>query len=161
MDSHASNKPVIVIDSREKRAWSFTPERIGGVVQKALPAGDYSLQGYEMQIAIERKSFADYIATIIHSRDRFTRELAILKSYPRAWIIVEGSFDDLLHGRYDSQVNPKSLSAITASLMVAYGIPVLFATDRACACALAEELLLQWYQRQEAKPNGNASRFTP
>lgn len=161
MDSPASNKPIIVIDSREQRPWTFNSERVGGVVQATLPAGDYSLQGYETRIAIERKSFPDYIGTIIHARDRFARELTVLKSYPRAWIVVEGSLDDLLHGRYDSRAHPHSLLAITASLMADYGIPVLFATDRPSACALTEALLVQWHARQEKKTYGRTANHTP
>ncbi|MEI7833122.1 MAG: ERCC4 domain-containing protein [bacterium] len=144
MASRASS-PIIVIDTREQRAYSFNETRVGGVVHTALPAGDYSLQGCEMQIAIERKSLPDYINTVIHSPERFRRELALLKTYPRAWIVVEGSLDDLLQGRYDSQVLPQSLLAITAALMTQYQIPVLFAGDRPSARALVEELLLQWH----------------
>lgn len=150
MDSRAS-KPVVVIDTREQRPYSFSENRVGGVARAALPAGDYSLQGYETQIAVERKSLEDYISTIIHAQDRFGRELALLKTYPRAWIVVEGSLDDILQGRYQSRANPQSLLALTASLMTTIGIPVLFATDRPNARALVEELLLQWHARQERR----------
>ena len=43
-------RPVIVTDTREKKAYIFK-----GSVQKALPAGDYSLAGHERRVAIERK----------------------------------------------------------------------------------------------------------
>jgi len=152
---------VIVIDSREQRPWTFSSERVGGVVTAALPAGDYSLQGQETQIAVERKSLEDYIGTIIHAHDRFARELAILKTYPRAWIVVEGSLDDILHGRYDSRAHPKSLLALTASVMASYGIPVIFAADRPSACALVEELLLQWSARQERRTHERTTMPTP
>ncbi len=150
MASRASN-PIIVIDTREQRPYTFSTVRVGGVVHAALPAGDYSLQGYETQIAIERKSLPDYISTVIHAKDRFRRELTLLKTYPRAWIVVEGALDDLLHGRYDARVTPQALLAITASLMTHYAIPVLFAGDRPSACALVEELLVQWHAFQEQK----------
>jgi DNA excision repair protein ERCC-4 len=142
--SRASN-PIIVIDTREQRPYTFSEARVGGVVHAALPAGDYSVQGCETQIAVERKSLPDYISTVIHAQERFGRELALLKTYPRAWIVVEGSLDDVLQGRYDSRVTPQSLLAITASLMTRYAIPVLFAGDRPSARALVEELLVQWH----------------
>ena len=41
-----------MIDSREQRGYTFQETRVGGVVHAALPAGDYSLQGFETQIAI-------------------------------------------------------------------------------------------------------------
>lgn len=140
-----ASKPIIVIDTREQRPYTFDDTRVGGVVHAALPAGDYSVQGCEMQIAIERKSLADYISTVVHAQERFGRELALLKTYPRAWIVVEGSLDEVLQGRYDSRVTPQSLLAMTASLMTWYAIPVLFAGDRLSARALVEELLVQWH----------------
>ena len=75
----------------------------------------------------------------------------MLKTYPRAWIVVEASLDDILQGRYQSRAYPQSLLALTASLMTTIGIPVLFATDRPSARALVEELLLQWHARQERR----------
>jgi len=146
-----ASKPIIVIDSREQREYTFQETRVGGVVKTALPAGDYSLQGYETQIAVERKSLPDYISTVIHAHGRFSRELALLKTYPRAWIVVEGALDDILQGRYDSRASPQSLLAITASLMTQYHIPVLFAGDRPSARALVEELLVQWHAHQQRK----------
>lgn len=59
MVSPASDKPIIVVDTREQRPYSFDEARVGGVVHAALPAGDYSLLGQETRIAIERKSLAD------------------------------------------------------------------------------------------------------
>lgn len=147
MASRAS-KPILVIDTREQRPYTFTDSRVGGVVHAALPAGDYSVQGCEMQIAVERKSLPDYINTVVHAQERFGRELALLKTYPRAWIVVEGSLDDVVQGRYDSRVTPQALLAMTASLMTRYGIPVLFAGDRPSARALVEELLVQWHAHQ-------------
>ena len=45
----------IVIDSREKEPYTFACE-----VQKAkLEAGDYSVQGFEQHVAVERKSLPD------------------------------------------------------------------------------------------------------
>lgn len=148
MDSPAS-KPIIVIDTREQRGYTFSSELIGGVVHAALPAGDYSLQGYETQITIERKSLDDYVQTVIHAKERFARELNLLRSYPRAWIVVEATLDDVLQGRYASRAHPQSVLGLTAALMTKYDIPVLFASDRPSAIALVESLLLHWHAQQQ------------
>ena len=148
MDCRAS-KPIIVIDTREQRGYTFASDRIGGVVHTALPAGDYSLQGYETQIAIERKSLDDYVQTVVHAQERFARELSLLRAYPRAWIVVEATLDDVLQGRYASRAHPQSVLGLTAALMTRYGIPVLFASDRPSAIALVETLLLHWHAQQQ------------
>jgi len=132
---------VIVIDTREKLPYSFSEESVAGSVRKALPAGDYSVEGFETAIAVERKTLADYISSMIHARDRFTRELHALHAYPFAWIIVEASLDDLLHGNYASRAHPASLLGLTVMIMTTYRIPVLFAHDRPGARALTEALL--------------------
>jgi len=138
--------PTIVIDTREQRPYSFAAE-VAGSVRQALPAGDYSVAGYETTLAIERKTLDDYISTVIHARGRFARELAALSSYQFAWIVVEGSLDDVLHGRYASRVHPASLMGLTMLVMTEYRIPVLFAHDRPCARALTEALLLAAVKR--------------
>jgi len=144
-----SNKPCIIIDTREQRGYSFSP-RVD-TIERALPAGDYSLLGYETLIAIERKSFADYISTVIHAQERFARELSILRSYPRAWIVVEARMGDILAGNYESRVSPQALFAMTASLQSQYNIQIEFADNREIACAWVEELLWQYWQGKEGK----------
>ncbi len=134
-------KPVIVIDTREQRPYGFSEETVAGSVRKALPAGDYSVEGFETAIAVERKTLADYISSMIHARDRFTRELHTLREYSFAWIIVEASLDDLLRGNYASRAHPSSLLGLTSMIMTTYRIPVLFAHDRPCARTLTETLL--------------------
>lgn len=139
--------PCIIIDTREKRPYSFS-DRVT-TMHATLPGGDYSLQGYETQIAIERKSLDDFVQTLIHAQERFSRELGLLRTYPRAWIVVEATLDDVLQGRYTSRAHPQSVLALTAALMARYGIPVLFASDRPSAVALVEMLLLQWHAQQQ------------
>ena len=136
------SKPTIVIDTREQRPYSFAAD-LAGSVRHALPAGDYSLLGLEASVAVERKALDDFVSTVIHARQRFARELTVLQTYSHAWIVVEGSLEDVLLGRYRSRATPQALLGITASLMIDYGIPVLFAHDRPCARLLVEALLLR------------------
>lgn len=135
------SKLTIVIDSREQRPFSFAAE-VAGSVRKALPAGDYSIEGNETVIAVERKTLEDFISTLVHARERFIRELTKLRDYRFAWIIVEGSLDEVLRGRYASRVQPAALLGLTTWVMTEYQIPVLFAHDRPCARALTESLLV-------------------
>lgn len=137
--------PVFVIDSREQQPYAFDSTRIGSVV-KGLPAGDYSLEGFETKVAVERKSLSDFISTVVHDRQRFETELQKLAGYEHAWVIVEGSVEDVLSGNYRSRINPKSLLGITTSLMTDY-IPIIFAGSRPCARALVEALLLRCHKR--------------
>lgn len=53
----------IVIDSREKEPYTFACE----VLKAKLDAGDYSVHGFEHQVAVERKSLADFVGTVIRT----------------------------------------------------------------------------------------------
>lgn len=142
--------PIIIVDSREQRPYFFTEGRADTIV-KALPAGDYSLQNYETKIAIERKSLNDFVNTVVHAQDRFARELSILRSYPRAWIIVEASMQDILAGNYQSEVQPNALFAMAASIQAIYNIEIQFCGDRETARAWTEEVLIQYWKSQQRK----------
>jgi ERCC4-type nuclease len=69
------------------------------VVRRALPAGDYSIEGLEDSVAVERKTLEDFVSTVIRSRKRFTRELQRLAGYEAACIVVEADLSDILGGR--------------------------------------------------------------
>lgn len=111
---------LVVIDSREQQNYQFQ-----GLVSDArdgrrpllvctevrgLESGDYSIAGYEKWIAIERKSLQDTYSTIGQGRDRFVRELQRLNEMQFAAVVVEASWDDILHRPPShSQLPPKTV----------------------------------------------------
>ena len=94
--------PVIIVDSREQEPYLFNEQCVVGV-RRALPVGDYSLEGHENTVAVERKTLDDFVNSVIHHRDRFFRELRRLKDYVLGCIVVEGNLSDILHHRYRGQ----------------------------------------------------------
>ncbi len=50
----------IVVDTREKEEYAFPC----AVLHRKLDAGDYSVQGHEDRVAVERKSLADFVHTL-------------------------------------------------------------------------------------------------
>ncbi len=144
MTTPSKRKPVIIVDSREQRRYSFS-NRVTHLIQ-ALPAGDYSLQGFESRVTIERKSLDDLVNTVVHERERFERELAELKGYWWAWIVVEGSWEMMVNENYRSRITPQSLMGIVTSLMIDY-IPMVFAGNRVLAAMVTEKLLLRAHKR--------------
>ena len=75
----------IVIDTREQAEYSFACES----VRRKLDAGDYSVDGLEEHVAVERKSLADFTRTVIHDFQRFATELDQLSQMTHACIVVE------------------------------------------------------------------------
>lgn len=137
------NNRRIVIDTREQRPYDI----IGSIRQK-LPAGDYSIEGYESRIAIERKSLNDWIGTILNSRVRFHREVAKLMSYDFAAIVIEAAPADITAHNYKSEIKPDALLGIVTDLMVRWKpIQIVLAGDRPHARIITEKLL-RFAQRQ-------------
>lgn len=97
---------AVVIDTREQRPFDFRglrgPASRGrpllaiDTVRSTLKSGDYSLEGYESQVSIERKSVADLYGTLAKGRARFERELARLSAMAFACVIVEGEWSEVL-----------------------------------------------------------------
>lgn len=137
---------TVVVDSREQAPYSFDPEKITAV-RKALPAGDYSLAGREDRVAVERKSMADFVTTVIRGRKRFHRELQKLAAFEAACVVVECNFRDLVDGRYRSDAHPHAIIATVASIVVDFGVPVFFCSDRQAACRFVEEYLTRFHRR--------------
>jgi len=137
---------TVIVDSREQEPYSFDPEKFTAV-RKALPAGDYSLAGLEDRVAVERKSLPDFVTTVIRGRKRFHRELQKLSIFEAACVVVECNFRDLVGGRYRSDAHPHAIIATVASIVVDFGVPVFFCSDRQAACRFVEEYLTRFHRR--------------
>jgi len=144
----------IVIDTREQTplipcvfrspAKGFPPQWIDlPTVRAALPAGDYSVEGFETVIAVERKSAADLAGTLYGSGndalgerkghlERFRRELERLQSYARRWWLIECSpedFEGVILQRF-RRVQPVSAFSLISSIAADYNIPTIWAGNR-------------------------------
>lgn len=98
---------TIVVDSREQKPFAFSGlvsdasegrESITvDCVRAALPSGDYSLEGYESVIAVERKSPEDLFHSLGQERRRFKREIERLSTMRYAAVVVEADWLQTLH----------------------------------------------------------------
>ena len=86
----------ILVDSREQAPWRF-PDDIE-TARATLATGDYSVAGLESHVCIERKSLSDLVACLGVERDRFKRELARMRAFALAVVVVEGSLQQLADG---------------------------------------------------------------
>jgi ERCC4-type nuclease len=144
---------VIVVDTREQEPYAFEPARVA-VVRRALPAGDYSLAGYEASVAAERKSLEDYVASVVSAPARFARELRALAEYDLACVVVEATLDDVLAHRYRSGAHPSAVLGATLSIIVDHGVPVFFCGDRQLACRFVEGLLCRYHRKVDVGGHG-------
>ena len=142
-------KPVVIVDTREQAAYSF--ERfdnwIADVKRRKVAAGDYSVEGMESLLAVERKSLADLIRTTIHERARFFRQCAKMAKLRWKAILVEASYEDV-KSYYDddlqTEAHPNAVSGTLDAVEAKFGIPVIYSSRNT---ALAEEKLASWLSK--------------
>lgn len=92
-------------DARQKRKLLLIP-----TTRKTLHTGDYSIEGYESEITIERKSLEDLYGTLGQGRDRFERELERIASFQHAFVVVEASWMKILESPPpQTRLAPKSV----------------------------------------------------
>jgi ERCC4-type nuclease len=83
---------TIIIDTREQQPWEFSHYT---TASKKLDTGDYSIEGLQDIIAIERKKSVSEIATNI-VEPRFKDVLERLKTVKYPFILLEFSLKDVL-----------------------------------------------------------------
>lgn len=138
---------TIVVDTREQLPYSF-----GGkapVVFSALSAGDYSIQGLEHKIAIERKSKSDAFGTIGKGRDRFVAELERLSALDFAGVVIEASLGGLLRPPKFSKMHPSSVVNSLIAWAIRYRVHIFFADNRMLAEALTFRVLEKYWKGKE------------
>jgi len=154
-------EPVtVIVDTREQVPYEFPSGQVA-VERRALPAGDYSLAGLEREVTVERKSLEDFIHTVIRERDRFRNELKLLQTYPCACVVVEANLDDVFMGEYRSGAHPNSVFGAAMSIIIDYGIPVYFCSNRQIARRFVMEFLLRYHQRGLDLCNAQSQIHTP
>ena len=137
---------TIIIDTREQEPYSFDP-RLATAVRRALPAGDYSVDGLEACVAVERKTLDDFVSTVIHNRARFREELRKLTGYQAACVVVEAGLIDVLQKRYRGDAHPNAVLGNALSLILDYRVPVFFCTTRQASCQFVQAYLLGAHAR--------------
>lgn len=121
---------VLVIDTRENDNLFKRPPKGLVIVRDTLSAGDYSIKGFETNIAVERKNLSDLYGSLGKNRDRFKNELDLLRYYERKWLMIEGLEDEVLCYQEYSQLHPNSVRGALASIEIRYGIPVVYCDGR-------------------------------
>ncbi|MCY2967678.1 MAG: hypothetical protein NT069_29295 [Planctomycetota bacterium] len=109
------NEPVIspvpvVIDNNEQLPYLFAgfrtdepasskkPSRplVISTISRSLHTGDYSLDGFENSISIERKSLADAYGTFGRGRERFEKELYRLNCMESGNVVIESEWSTIM-----------------------------------------------------------------
>jgi ERCC4-type nuclease len=140
-------KPVVIVDTREQNPFTFAgfTNWIGGVVARALPAGDYSVEGMESLLALERKSLSDLVGSVISGRERFLRECERLAGLPYKAILIEATYEEVNSPYHQyTTAHPNAISGACDAIEARWDIPILYtSSDR----DLAERKAASWLSK--------------
>ena len=147
--------PVILVDTREQTPLMFPGNP---TARASLYSGDYSIRGAEHLFAVERKTLDDLAASCCDSkRAAFERELLRLRGCRFRRLLIVGSKQDLVAGRYRSYMKPTSLLHSVRAFEMRYDVPVVWEAD-ADAAAQRIALWASWFAREIGKDSYNVSR---
>lgn len=146
----------VVVDTREKNAWTFDCKLPSGMFVKkifidTLEAGDYTIVGYDLPddefgVIVERKaSLEEFLRNIGKNWDTFQKELVKLSGFRTAVIIIEDDLGNVFQrykcrtGKYGKAFNlpPDFLIKRIGEIQSLYGVSVFFASSKYIAQRLA------------------------
>lgn len=117
---------TIVVDTREQSPWTFE-EHPADVVSEKLDEGDYAvlLDGRPV-VVVERKKKSDFASGLM--RGRALPQLAALARLPRAAVVVEASYAQVLRSK---RITRARMSDLVATAQASYpNVPTVFAGTR-------------------------------
>lgn len=158
-DSYRFN---IIKDTREKEgSWQFKNARnVDLVIDHKLDTGDYSIQGLESLLSIERKRNINEFASNI-TQARFKNELDRLKEFKYKYIICEFGYQDVVNWPDSSKLPPEKKFHIRTSnkyvmrwiseIQVLYNIHLLFCFNTRIAEWSAINIMRRVYEQEQIK----------
>jgi ERCC4-type nuclease len=132
----------VIVDTREKCPYVFKAyDNCTGMVKKKLDTGDYSIEGLEHVVCIERKASLEEIANnLTEGTDRLEREMQRMRLYEQRFIVCEFSMQDVIDYPNSSKLpdyikkkiklNGKYLLKKLMEFQVNYHINVIFCGDK-------------------------------
>lgn len=136
--------PRIAIDTREQLRYFFDGYES---FRTTLVSGDYSLEGYEHRLAVERKNHSDAWGCLTEARKRFERCLERLSALDRAAIVIESSMAEFcVPPPQIKRVNAATAMGSYISWSTKYRIPVFFAENRQWGERVTLRILAAYYK---------------
>jgi len=139
--------PVTIIqDDREKKPWKLDPDHFK-VKKKRLAVGDYTLEGWEDIIAIEKKGSIKELVTNLSNRYRptFKKFLTKLERVPFKIIIIEDDLSNVERTimRMKTGLTSYSVYFWLSKIVIFHKIPVIFVGKGRIKNNMVDELPVQ------------------
>lgn len=144
---------TIIIDTREQIPWEFG---FHDTAKKKLDTGDYSIEGFENIVAVERKKSVSELATNL-SESRFNDVLERLSKIPHSYMVFEFDVDDIYSFPVGSDIPKKMWDKLRISgnyiikriieIQLQYNIQIIFCGNANNAERFTVSLMKRIYER--------------
>lgn len=151
---------TVLVDTREKQPWDLASSRVLGREFVKLDTGDYTVEGLEDKLCIDRKASVSELAQNVTTK-RFINELKRIKDYPHAFLLLEFTAEETFDFPYSSDLPPKVKAKIRMNgnflmrclsrMQIKYGFNIIFAGNRNNAERIAINLMEDVLELYEQK----------
>lgn len=148
---------TVIVDTREQNPWEL---RHYTTAKKKLDTGDYSIEGYEDILCIERKYSISEFANNMREK-RFIDVLDRMSKYKYSYIIMEFDFEDILNFPIGTDIpkkvwdklrmSPAYIIKYIADIQMKYGVHVLFCGSPLGAEKMALSIMRRVIEHHEKK----------
>ena len=140
-DRQASQKAIIIVDSRERQSSVITHLRDHPAIieEQQLQIGDYICSD---RVCAERKTVADFLASLTDQR-LFTQLESLAAAYEKPILLLEGNSESLFY----SSIHPNAIRGALASISLDYRVPIIWTRNPKETAAQ-----LYWIAKREQFP---------
>lgn len=146
----------VIQDTREKYPWTFKFYDDIELERRKLDTGDYSIEGFEDQICLERKRTTGEISLNLGQKSKqFEEELKRMASFRFAFIICEFTIDNVYEFPVNSgipernwkylRMSPKFIASRLNQWSETYGVEVIYCGNTSNAEDTAVSILRESY----------------
>ena len=146
--------PTFIVDTREQNPLSF--RRFKGwfarLEHRALPLGDYSVQGMEDSCVVERKDLADLIQSFTTSRRVFVKRLQRMSSLPHSLLVVTAPLSEIKSEYAYRAASPNRITQSLIAVLAGLRVPFICVdthelAEEIVASYLYQTFLYDWLDR--------------
>lgn len=153
---------TVIVDTKEKQPWSLSSSAIQDVKYQHLKTGDYTVEGLEDILCIERKASANELCQNLFQK-RFQKELVRMKEFPERFLLLESSMEKVINYPRYEDLPPIVLRKIKVSgayflkclnrIQIEYGINIIYCCNKTNAAWVATNLMSEVVRKYGLKDN--------
>jgi ERCC4-type nuclease len=151
----------VIIDSREQKPYSFAScEYIDDIIVRKLDTGDYSIDGMEDLLCIERKMTVSELAMCL-TKSRFTRELERMTNYKYRYLLCEFDYYHIDVYPENSDIPPQQRKKVKIKgpfirsklieITMQYGVNIILCGNHSYAEDITATIMKKTWERENGK----------